>query len=244
MSTKARWNNGILEYYEGATHERVLPLAPLVFNDDFLGAGAKVVPAGGSAESGATWAKKIVGAGPPTVAIVANAANGVMACTMTSDSQAQTACLYWDDSLALDPTNGLVFEMRAKLSVLPTLVGEIQFGLGGAYNAAPDTWAKTIVFDADGSGLINCATDDNVTDSGPISSGVTATNAQWKIYRIDCTDVTSIKFYIDGARVAGATTFAYADTAALQPMVSCYKASGAGLGTIQVDYVRAWSTRS
>jgi len=243
MSTKARWSGGILEYYDGSTHERVLPLAPIVLNDDFLGAGSVVIPAGGSAESGMVWSKKLV-TGNAAVAGVANAANGVVACSLTSDSEAQTACLYWNDHLGLDPTNSLVFEMRAKLSVIPTLVAEIQFGLAGAYNAVPDTVAKSIFFDADGSGLINCATDDSSTDSGTISSGVTATNAQWKIYRVDCTDVTSIKFYIDGARVAGATTFAYADTAAMQPFVSCYKASGAGLGTIQVVYIRAWSKRS
>jgi hypothetical protein len=243
MSTKARYRNAILEYYDGVTQERVAPFAPVVFYDDFLGADA-VIPAGGSAESGCKWAKKIVGAAPPTVARVADQLSGVAACAMTSASQAQTACLYWDDELGLAPAQGLVFEARVKLSVLPTLVGEIQFGLAGAYNAVPDTVALSMFFDADGSGAINCATDDNSTDSGAIASGVTATAAQWKVYRIDCFDVTDIRFYIDGVRVASGTTFAYADATALQPFFSCYKASGAGLGTIQIDYVRAWQKRS
>ena len=246
-TTRGKHRNGVLTFFDSVSFEEMLPVAPLVFADDFLGAGSVVVPAGGSAETGNPWAKKIVGAAPPTVAGVADAANGVMQCAMTSSSQAQTATLYHDDQRGFSVEQGLVFECRAKLSVLPTLVGEIQFGLIGNYNAVPDSVAESIVFDADGSGLINCATDDATTDSGPISSGVTATAAQWKVYRIDMVDVTNVLFFIDGVGVATGTTFAYAATGAnaiLQPGFQCYKASGAGLGDIQVDYVRIWSKRS
>ncbi len=243
MSTRGLRRTGVLEFYDSATHERVAPFAPVVFYDDFLGADV-VIPAAGSDESGCKWVKGIVGAGPPTVARVADQLSGICACSLTSDSQAQTAALYWDDELGLAPAQGLILEARVRLSVLPTLVAEIQFGLIGAYNAVPDTVAKSILFDADGSGAINCTTDDASTDSGAISSGVTATAAQTKIYRIDCTDVTDIKFFIDGAEVAAATTFAYTDTAAMQPYFACYKASGAGLGVCQIDYVRTWQKRS
>jgi hypothetical protein len=163
---------------------------------------------------------------------------------LTSASQAQTACLYWNDELSLAPAQGLVFECRCKLSVLPTLVAEIQFGLAGAYNAVPDTVAKSMFFDADGSGAINCATDDDTTDSGAIASGVTVLATDWKTYRIDATDVTDVRFYIDGAHVATGTTFAYADTDPMQPYLACYKASGAGVGTLQIDYVAAWQKRA
>ena len=77
-------------------------------------------------------------------------------------------------------------------------------------------------------------------------SGVVAGTTTWRIYRIDCTDVTSIKFYIDGNQVAATTTFAYEATGAdaiLQPAVGLYKASGTGVGTVQVDYIRAWQNR-
>jgi hypothetical protein len=224
MTTKARWRNNMLEFYDSSTQERTAPVgAPVVFYDDFLGAGKAVIPVGGSAESGMAWAQKIVGAAPPTVAGVADAANGVVACTLTADVQAQTAALYMDDQRQFSLEQGLVFECRVKISVLPTLVAECVWGLAGDYNAVPDTVDRST------------------------TSGVTATAAQWKIYRIDATTVGDVLYYIDGVHVATGTTFAYAATGAnaiLQPFFSCYKASGAGLGTLQIDYVRIWQQRS
>jgi hypothetical protein len=247
MTTKARWRNNMLEFYDSSTQERTAPVgAPVVFYDDFLGAGKAVIPVGGSAESGMAWAQKIVGAAPPTVAGVADAANGVVACTLTADVQAQTAALYMDDQRQFSLEQGLVFECRVKISVLPTLVAECVWGLAGDYNAVPDTVTYSAFFTADGTGEIFCEMDDNATDRST-TSGVTATAAQWKIYRIDATTVGDVLYYIDGVHVATGTTFAYAATGAnaiLQPFFSCYKASGAGLGTLQIDYVRIWQQRS
>jgi len=120
------------------------------------------------------------------------------------------------------------------------------WGLVADYSAAPDDITYSVFFTADGSGEIFCESDDTATDQSA-TSGVTVTNTQWKVYRIDCRDVTSIKFYINGSRVASSTTFPFAGTGAnatLQPYFGCYKASGAGLGTIQIDCVRIWQNRS
>lgn len=245
MGTKGKHVGGVLTFYDGVSHERLLPVSPVVFMDDFNGADL-VIPAAGSEESGCPWAKVIVGAAPPTVAKVADAASGVVACTLTSDSQAQTAALDMGDQRNFSVEQGLIFECRAKLSVLPTLVAEIQFGLAGD-NGVPDSIAQSLFFDADGSGAIKCATDDGTTDSGPIASGVTVLATEWHIYRIECLDVTDIRFYIDGVHVATGTTFAFAATGAnaiLQPWIGAYKASGAGVGTIQVDYIKCWQNRS
>lgn len=245
MSTKAEWRGGILQYYDSATQERVQPLAPILFEDDFLGADA-VIPAAASAESGCKWVKKIVGAAPPTVAIVADGANGIAQCALTSASQKQSADLLMDDQRQFSVEQGLVVEMRVRLSVLPTLVAELNFGLIGDWADGYDAITYSAFFTADGSGAITCEADDNATNSS-VASGVTATAAQTKIYRIDFTDVTDVRYYIDGAHVASGTTIPYAATGAnavLQPFVGGYKASGAGLGTIQCDYVRIWGNRS
>jgi hypothetical protein len=241
-SIKARWINNILTYFHRSTFERVLPVAPLVFYDDFVGAGNVVVPAAASAESGMPWAKKIVGAAPPTVAGVADGGGGLVQCALTSASQKQDAGLYMDDQRNFDITKGLIWEARVKLSVLPTLVAEAVFGLVGDWADGPDAITYSAFFTADGSGEIICEADDNATNSSA-TSGVTATTAQWKIYRIDFSDVTDVRFYIDGVHVATGTTFPYAATGAnaiLQPYIGLYKASGAGVGTVQVDYVRIW----
>jgi len=246
MPTKARWVNGILTFYDSTTHEQLGPQAPLVYCDDFVGAGNVVIPAAGAAESGMDWAKKIVGAGPPTVAGVADAANGIIECALTVDNQKQDAGLYHGDQRGFSLEQGLIFETRLKINVLPTLLAEAVFGLIGNWADGPDAITYSAFFTADGSGEIFCEVNDNATDASA-TSGVTATAAQTKIYRIDFTSVTDVRFYIDGVHVATGTTFAYAATGAnaiLQPYLGLYKSTGAGLGKIQVDYVRMWQKRS
>lgn len=238
---KLRWGVGkkprIVDY---SSAETINPISQIMLYDDFIGADV-VIPASGSDESGCIWTKKIVGAAPPTVAIAANTVNGVVACTLTSDSQAQTAILHADDQKVWDSGQGLIFEARIKLSVLPTDVAEIVIGLASDY-AAPDSTTYNAMFTADGDGALTCESDDNTTDSGAIASGTTLDNATWAILRIDCSNESDVKFYINGVRVASSTTFVVQGP--LQPFIGCYKASGAGVGTIQVDYVRVWQNRS
>jgi hypothetical protein len=244
MSTKSRYHNQLLEFYESTTHERVAPFAPVVFADDFLGADT-VIPAAGSPESGTKWCKKIVSANA-TIAGVADEVNGAVKCALTADSEKQDAILYFNDELQFSVVQGLVFEARVKVTTLPTGNGEAVWGVGSAWADGPDGVTYSAFFTADGSGEIICEADDNATDSSA-TSGVTVTNAQWKIYRIDFSNVADIKYYIDGAEVAAATTFPWAASAAnskVQPYIGVYKASGTGVGDITVDYVRLWQKRS
>lgn len=245
MSTKGKWTGGILNFYDPAqSYEAVGALAPVVLYDDFLGPGSTAIPAAGSAESGCGWVKKIVGAAPPTVAQVADQGGGVVSCALTADNQKQNAGLYWGDECGLDLTKGLIIEYRIKLAVLPTDAAEIVWGVVGNWADGLDAITYSAFFTADGSGAIVCEADDNTTDSST-ASGVTVTNADWKVYRLDFTDVADVKFYIDGVEIA--TTIPYAATGAnaiLQPYVGCYKATGAGVGTVYVDYIKAWQKRS
>lgn len=244
-STAAKYHDGNIRYYDRATYENRLVISDCSFYDDFLGANT-AIPAAASSESGMPWVKKIVGAAPPTVAKMADAAGGWAQCALTSANQKQNADLLMDDQREWDLTKGFNFEARVKLSVLPTDVAEIVWGVFGDWADGPDAVTYSCFFTADGSGEVFCEMDDNATDRSA-TSGVTATALQTKIYRIDASDVSSVKFYIDGVQVATGTTFAYAATGAnaiLQPVFSCYKATGAGVGTIEVDYVRLWQARA
>lgn len=245
MSTKAQYRNGILEFYESTTNERVAVLAPVHFFDDFVDAGSLVIPAAGSEESGALWAKKIVGAAPPTVAGVADAANGVIRCALTSDAQKQDAGLYFGDNRSFSLLQGCVFETRLKVSTLPTLLGEAIWGLVGDWSDGLDTITHSAFFTADGSGAIVCEVDDD-SDDQSAASGITVLATEWHTYRIEFHDVTDIRFYIDGNHVATGTTFTFGATGAdavLQPYLGMYKASGAGLGAVDIDSVRIWQKR-
>lgn len=245
MSTKAKYIGGVLDYYDSASFERVARFAPIVLNDDFINPSL-VVPAAGSLESGVLWASKIVGAAPPTVAGVANATNGTIACTLTADSQKQDAALYAGDQLCFSVLQGLVFEARIKLSVLPTTTTQASIGVTGAWADGHDAITYSAFFTARASGELFCDTDDNATDNN-VTSGVTLTTSDWAVLRMDCVDPLDIKFYINGARVAAATTFGWAASAAnskVQPFIACYKASGTGVATLTCDYVRVWQNRA
>jgi hypothetical protein len=139
-----------------------------------------------------------------------------------------------------------VFETRLKVSTLPTDVAEGVWGVTSAWADGPDAITYSAFFTADGSGEIFCETDDAATDAST-TSGVTVLTTETKIYRIDFTDAATsgIRFYIDGALVK--TSAAWAANAAnskLQPYLGMYKATGAGVGDITVDYVRIWQKRS
>jgi hypothetical protein len=244
MSTKAKYRSGVLTFYDGSTFESVLPMGACVINDDFL-TPSLVIPAVGALESGVNWCTKIVGS-PTGVAGVANGLNGTVACALASTSEKEDAELYNGDQLCLSVLQSLVFEARVQLSVLPTGNGQATIGVTGVWADGHDAITYSAFFTARASGELFCDTDDNVTDNN-VTSGVTLLTTDWAILRIDCSDPTSIKFYINGNPVASTTTFGWTASASnskVQPFIGVYKVSGTGVGTVTVDYVRAWQARS
>ncbi len=245
--TKRRFDSiGRFEYYNNTTKETVFPLADVRFIDDFLVGGGVVFPAAGSPESGCPWVKKIVGAGPPTVAAVADGVNGLVACTLTADSEKQSADLYTNDELQFSIVQGLCVEFKISPTVLPTLAAELNFGLISSWADGYDATTYNVMGTFDGSGELFFEKDDNATDESA-TSGVTLTAGQSAIVKIDCTDIASIKFYVNGVRKAEGTVFDWAASAAnskVQPFFGAYKASGAGVGTLTVDYVKVWQNRA
>jgi len=237
-------NSGFPMVYDKSTFESLMPMFPIVFYDDFIGADV-VIPASGSVESGVKWSKKIVlTAGSPTVAKTADGVNGLVACSLDVTSEKQDAALHMNDELMFSIAQGAIFEARLSLTTLPTLAGVASFGLWGAW--ADGGSAYRVGFEVPAGGIVTCESDDNATDTAAASS-TTLVAGTYNIFRIDCTDQSDIKFYIDGARVCSSTTFANAASAAnskCQPHLGLYKASGAGLGVMSIDYVRIFQNRS
>jgi hypothetical protein len=67
------------------------------------------------------------------------------------------------------------------------------------------------------------------------------------IFRIDATDPTNVRFFIDGVEVSTSGQMSFAATGAnaiLQPYFSVYKASGVGVGTFDLDMVQLGMNRS
>jgi len=252
MSDKARvaakLNTGNqYEYFDKTTFETVMIDSPVYFYDDFIGGGHTAgIPAAGSPVAGYPWVKKIVGAGPPTVALVSNAGAGQIACALTSTSEKEDAALYWNDNLSLDVTKGLIWQARAQLTVLPSLAGVEGFwGLQSVWIDGPDNAAEFIRFKVNGNGQVQMACFDGTTSTSA-AAGVTVGTTDWHLYKIDCTDVTDVKFFIDGAQVSTTGQFKFAATGAaaiMQPYNSVYKPSGAGVATLTLDAVSAFNFR-
>ena len=235
MATRGSWFNQILTYFENSTQERVLPIAPVVFYDDFLG----------NAINTAAWGTRDTGGA--TEAVVADAPNGAVGLALDATNEIQLAGIDWPDNRTLVLNQGLIFEARFRLSVLPTGSVVAVVGLCGDHNAAVDTVAESVWFRADGNGVITVENDDTVHETSQVTTGKTLTTADWIIVRIDCSDIVDVKFFINGDRVATGTTFNMSQVAALalQPVARIGKQGAAtSVGTLQVDYIRAWQKRS
>lgn len=244
---KASYNwhgSGKFAMWDGSTFETVFHQNPIFFYDDFNGPDV-VIPAAASPESGCKWAKKIVGSGPPTVAQAADTVNGYMLCSLEATSEKQEALLYMNDSLNFSVVQGLIFEARVAMTTLGTGNGLMQFGVGSVWVDGAAAY-RAIFKTTAGGGVMNCNIDDNATDTAA-AAGVTILNTDYKVYRIDCSNYSSIKFFIDGVRVAASTTFAWAASAAnskVQPYLGVYKSTGTGTGVMAVDYVKVWQARA
>ncbi len=237
MSIRSRYEGGNLRFFDSVTYQTVHALAPVSFFEDFN--GKDTIPP-------ENWTYiDVSSAGNTTPILAADVANGVLRLPLDSTSEAQESGVTWNNQRPLVLNKNLNIEMGVSLQTLPTLLGIGVWGLAGDKNAVADTVAESIWFRVDGNGVVTVESDDTANEQAVISTGVTFTAGQKKIFRIDCTDIASIKFYIDGVQVASGTTFnmSTTPTLALQPYVHLAKASGAGLGVLDVDYIRIWANR-
>ena len=221
-------------------NETVLPIADVVFMDDFLGQAVD-----------ATHNWTIVDVGNATPALLEDGASGILNLPLTNTDEKQDAGYYQNDKRNWVLNQGLVAEFRISPKVLPTGQAELYFGLCGDYVEGPIAEADAgplehIFFCMDGSGAIKIFTDDTANDNNAVATGVTLVAEAWAVCRIDCSVITDVKFYINGVRVGTATTFDMSTVAALalQLHVMAHKETGTGVGTLYVDYVRAWQNRS
>jgi hypothetical protein len=249
MSTRGRVNNGIIEYYDSSSYERVAVFAPNMFYDDFNGYKLNKYVAGEN--TSAIWAAvETVGA----VALVANAVNGIVSCALTSADSAQIAALYFGDQLCFSLLQGLVFEARLAFHVLPltgTETVQAVFGLAIAHNATLDSIATNAWFrvESGANTALLWETDNGDTDDDDNSTGITLIADTYNIYRIDATDESAVRFYVDGVLVgtSNMSTTLTASEALVQPYFNVSKAksvANTGTGTIYIDAVRCWQKRS
>ncbi len=232
---------GSLGYYDPATFETLDILKPIRWTEDFLGA------AGGGPFDGTTvW--NVVDVGGATQAIDADSANGVFKLHLAATNEAEDAVLYQNDNRTFDVGSGLIFETRVNVAVAIGTGVTAVFGMAGDHNLAKDSVTEHAWFRLQASMAVLAESDDTTNDNDDVATGITAVAGTYNIFRIDFTDLTDVKFFIDGARVASGTTFNMSNLTAaeqqMQPYFSLDKASGTGLGDLDIDYVKIWQDRS
>ena len=100
MATRGSWFNRILTYFEDSTQERVLPVAPVVFYDYFLG----------NALATFKWGTR--DKARRAEAVVADVPNGAVGLALDATNEIQLAGIDWADNRTFVLNQGLVFEAR------------------------------------------------------------------------------------------------------------------------------------
>jgi hypothetical protein len=222
--------------YNGTTHETLrIEGASIVKTDDFHGA---IVDTNQWTEVETANATKAI-------------ALGLLTYTLTNANEAQDAGIYSVD-IPFNIDKGVIMEARVRVSVLPTVTSEVQillqndaFVSDSQRIAGADEVGKHMGFVMNGAsaaGTIVIYTDDATVDNNAVATGVTIAATSTYVFRIDASTSSSVKFYINGVRVAASTTFKLNSAANLlvMPLVMAIKHDGAGLGAIIVDYVKVW----
>ena len=244
MTVKCKWNwhgTGHQVFYDGSTFETLHTSYPVVFVEDFLGDAG-----GGPFDGTALW--NVVDVGAATEALVANSSNGEFALTFTGASEAQDAVLYHGDNKTFDVGNGLIFETRVNFAAAPGTGVCAVFGMAGSHNLDKDSVTEAAWFRLDASLALKVESDDTTNNNDDVATGTTLVLNTYNIFRIDFTSLSDVKFFVDGARVASTTTFDMSNLTAaeqqMQPYFSLDRASGTGLGTMEIDYVKIFSDRA
>jgi len=204
--------------------------------EDFVGTSV-TLPA--SANIGTPWlVVDTSSSGTPTYVRAGSAAT----LTLASTSEVENVCLAHGDSLAFDIDDIQRVVMRVEIGAATFTSGsELVFGVGSARNDTTDSVAANAWFKMVGASsttAVYVETDDGVRDNDDVATGQTL-GTSYKEFVIDFTGGKSnVKFYIDGIRVAAATTFDMSGySSGLQPIIQLQKAANTNVDAVSIDYV-------
>lgn len=191
-------------------------------------------------EKGWTIADTSSGGTPTYLCITED--GGAAKLTLAATSEAEIVTLYHNDVLAFDVRKIKHVEFIAKVAGIDS-VTTLTFGVGSARNDTDDSVATNAWFRMEGSASTSnvvVETDDATTDNDDKATGTTLSST-YKKFIIDFErGIADVRFFIDGERVASATTFDMSALAAglnVQPIVQLQKASGTGVPSITIAAV-------
>jgi hypothetical protein len=244
-SNYSKFSHGRQVFFDGSNGETILPMYPVVINDDFLG----------EAYNTTFWGTTETASGGTLVkGLIDDATNGVMGIGLSNTDEVQIAALHFGDNLCLSMAQGLVFETRLAFNVLPTTGTEYVnavFGLASAHNATLDSIATNAWFRVVSTAqtALLWETDNGDTDDDDNDASTVLVADVYRVYRIDCTNTAAVKFYVDDVLVGTSdmSTTLSASEAKVQPYFNVSKtksSANTGTGTLYIDYVKVFQSRS
>lgn len=231
----------VLQYVKTSTQDQLGAIdGNIVLDDDFIGDW----PAAATALDGQSWTKvETNGLG----VISSDEPNGVIKFSADAVAEAATAALYLVNS-PFDIDKAPIFEARlAVFDIGDNAALDIDFGLASDTHATDfESIAAFAAFHLNGTNLsVLCHSDDGVTDTAPVDSTVDLVDDTYANFKIDVSDKSDVKFYINGARVCSSTTFDIsAYTGALTPIVLVEKTSDDTTFDVRVDRIRVQAQRN
>ncbi len=225
-------SQGMIEFTDPASGEIVHAIAPVYLKEDFHGGALS-----------ARWTVTNNGLG--FAGLFTDANNGSFRLHEPGTGAADGSLNWGVLSLNVFDGGGKA-HMRVTVDSLPSANGEIVWGVASGYNATFDSMTYNAWFKLAGSGALLLETDDGTNDNDDQDTGVTLTAQEWNWYTIDFSDISSVKFLMNGARLLPGTTFDMSSTSGqhLQPMFALKRTSGSEVLTAMMDSFSAWSLRA
>lgn len=244
MSTKGRWSNGFLEYYDSGSDDHIPAGASIYVYDDFTGPAIDTTNDWNfdSVNSGAVAYSSALGG----VARVTTGAADNDDCEIATGLvfQAQYGCVM-EARIAdndADKTCFCVGFTDAISEGADTLA--ITFDSNALVTTASD--AAMLVHDHDYAGTsayVQLVTVKADTDGTPVASTTTVADGVYHVYRVEIDTAGNVKGYIDGELV-GTVSEAITTTDQLCAYVGFINHGEAAANTLDIDYIRAWGNRS
>lgn len=179
--------------------------------------------------------------GTPVSSLIANEANGVYRIGLSSTNESSNLVLNFGDQLICPADKKFFFEGRFRFPTAITTAQQVAIGMASAVPGAGtlDNYTRNAWLRLEASMAVVAEADDGTTDTDDTSTGITLSANTWTNFVIDGWDLGTIRFFIDGSKVA--TINASAMSGNLQPTVHLKKASGTGTPAIDTDYLfSAW----
>tara|TARA_R110002051_G_scaffold197248_5_gene264787 strand:+ start:4704 stop:5492 length:789 start_codon:yes stop_codon:yes gene_type:complete len=195
-----------------------------------------------------------------------DAPDGVLRLLHTTTTETEACLLSLGGTNAISPTKEPIFEARVKInlstdsvfeaaSVYEVIVGMMTPATAvsvsaGVFDGVADNVGFRLGGGAQATNSIFMESDDGTTNNDDVDSGVDFTSGAYHVYKIDMSDTSDVRFYVDGKLANNGNTFdmsAIAATDYLEPVILFVRTNAGGTErahSLDIDYINISSKRT